>query len=353
MPLIVLTADRPPELRGIGAGQTIDQIKLYGSAVRWFCEVGTHDADDAGLLHFRSVACRAFWTAAGDPRPGPVHLNVPWRDPLGPEPRPGRRHGDLVARARGPRSERPLTTVAAGRRRRRRRALVEALAERIEASRRGADRRRAPCATRRRRRDRRARRGATGFPILAEPTSQLRLGRHDRSAGRLAPTSRSPRARPRCARARPHPALRRDADLQAAAPVAGGARRRPRSSSSTRRYGWNEPTRIAGAIVRADPARSARRARRGASTRGADAAGPTPGSVPPRRRDAAIDAELDALDGPPSPACTPRSGAAVPRRRPRLHRLEHADPRPGGVPARRRRGGRCSSPTGARTGSTA
>src|SRR3954467_4369717 len=67
LPLIVLTADRPPELRGIGAGQTIDQIKLYGSAVRWFCEVGTHGADDAGLLHFRSVACRAAWTAAGDP----------------------------------------------------------------------------------------------------------------------------------------------------------------------------------------------------------------------------------------------------------------------------------------------
>ena len=89
MPLIVLTADRPPELRGIGAGQTIDQLKLYGSAVRWFCEVGTHDADDAGLLHFRSVACRAFWTAAGDPRPGPVHLNLAWRDPLGPDPRPG------------------------------------------------------------------------------------------------------------------------------------------------------------------------------------------------------------------------------------------------------------------------
>ena len=59
VPLIVLTADRPPELRGIGAGQTIDQLKLYGSAVRWFCEVGTHEATDEGLLHFRSVACRA------------------------------------------------------------------------------------------------------------------------------------------------------------------------------------------------------------------------------------------------------------------------------------------------------
>ena len=84
VPLIVLTADRPPELRDIGAGQTIDQLKLYGDAVRWFCEVGTHEADDEGLLHFRSVACRAYAVACGDPRPGPVHLNVPWREPLAP-----------------------------------------------------------------------------------------------------------------------------------------------------------------------------------------------------------------------------------------------------------------------------
>ena len=66
VPLIALTADRPPELRGIGAGQTLDQLKLYGSAVRWFCEVGTHEADDDGLLHYRSVACRAFAAARGD-----------------------------------------------------------------------------------------------------------------------------------------------------------------------------------------------------------------------------------------------------------------------------------------------
>src|SRR4029450_6961853 len=74
--LIVLTSDRPPELRGIGAGQTIDQLKLYGSAPRWFCEVGTHDADDSGLIHMRSVACRAYAAARGEPRPGPVHLNL-------------------------------------------------------------------------------------------------------------------------------------------------------------------------------------------------------------------------------------------------------------------------------------
>ncbi|MBA2523743.1 MAG: 2-succinyl-5-enolpyruvyl-6-hydroxy-3-cyclohexene-1-carboxylic-acid synthase, partial [Solirubrobacterales bacterium] len=86
VPLIVLTSDRPPELRGIGAGQTIDQIGLYGSATRWFCEVGTHEADDTGLLHMRSVACRAFGEATQGR--GPVHLNLSWRDPLGPEPRP-------------------------------------------------------------------------------------------------------------------------------------------------------------------------------------------------------------------------------------------------------------------------
>ncbi|HEX7293558.1 MAG TPA: thiamine pyrophosphate-binding protein, partial [Solirubrobacterales bacterium] len=69
VPLVVLTADRPPELRGIGAGQTIDQLKLYGSSVRWFCEVGTHDADDDGLLHYRATACRALAAARGEPRP--------------------------------------------------------------------------------------------------------------------------------------------------------------------------------------------------------------------------------------------------------------------------------------------
>src|SRR6201992_1525554 len=53
VPLVVLTADRPPELRGIGAGQTIDQIKTFGASVRWFCAVGTHEADDSGLVHIR------------------------------------------------------------------------------------------------------------------------------------------------------------------------------------------------------------------------------------------------------------------------------------------------------------
>ena len=132
VPMIVLTADRPPELRDIGAGQTIDQLKLYGDAVRWFCEVGTHEADDDGLLHFRSVACRAYAAAAGDPRPGPVHLNVPWREPLAPDPGRGSGHRHRPARAGGPR--RGAADAVARRHARADEALLDELAERIEAA---------------------------------------------------------------------------------------------------------------------------------------------------------------------------------------------------------------------------
>ncbi|MEA2137974.1 MAG: 2-succinyl-5-enolpyruvyl-6-hydroxy-3-cyclohexene-carboxylate synthase [Solirubrobacteraceae bacterium] len=98
VPLVVLTADRPPELREVGAGQAIDQIKLYGGAAKWFFEVGTHDATPERLRWMRMLACRAVWTAL-DGRPGPVHLNLPLREPLvppaelGPDPLPGRGGG--------------------------------------------------------------------------------------------------------------------------------------------------------------------------------------------------------------------------------------------------------------------
>ncbi len=81
VPLIVLTADRPPELRASGAGQAIDQLKLYGDAVRMFTEVGVDAATPQTLRWIRTLACRSVWTARG-PRPGPVHLNIPLREPL-------------------------------------------------------------------------------------------------------------------------------------------------------------------------------------------------------------------------------------------------------------------------------
>lgn len=84
VPLLVLTADRPPELRGTGANQTVDQIGLYGGAVRMFAEVGTPDPAPGMVAYWRSLSCRA-WASATGGRPGPVHLNVAFRDPLTPD----------------------------------------------------------------------------------------------------------------------------------------------------------------------------------------------------------------------------------------------------------------------------
>ena len=247
VPLIVLTADRPPELRGIGAGQTIDQIKLYGSAVRWFCEVGVHEADDAGLLHFRSVACRAFWTAAGDPRPGPVHLNVAWRDPLGPESRPAEVTATSPLALDG-RGDRPLTTVPPARSLPAEQ-LLDSLADRLRATSRGiivAGRMAEPGAA--------AAIAelalATGYPILAEPTSQLRLGGHDRSLVVGAYEA--------IARARPDALIPELVLRFGEMPTCKPLRQWIATLEQTPQlvidpqHAWNDPGRIAGAIVRAD-----------------------------------------------------------------------------------------------------
>ncbi len=294
VPLIVLTADRPPELRGIGAGQTIDQLKLYGSAARWFCEVGTQEASDAGLMHVRSVACRAYAAARGEPRPGPVHLNVAFRDPLGPEPRPG----DLTARSslalRG-RGERPLVAVASAAPRAEG-ALLDEIAERVGASPRGLivcgrqldEGLAAPVAELAAR---------SGYPILAEPTSQLRLGDHDRGLvvwpydwiARLRPSDLEPEV------------VIRFGDM----PTSKALRLWLASLEELRQvvldpeFGWNEPSGRAETIVRADP-RSAAAAL--AERLDAGAGEWAQRWIEARERAAAaIDAELSTLDEPTEP----------------------------------------------------
>jgi 2-succinyl-5-enolpyruvyl-6-hydroxy-3-cyclohexene-1-carboxylate synthase len=244
VPLVVLTSDRPPELRGIGAGQTIDQIGLYGTAVRWFCEVGTHDADNAGLLHMRSVAARAVGEATLGR--GPVHVNASWRDPLGPEEGPG----DVTAAdplALEGRSEgRPITVTIAGREPAP--ELVGALAERLAAAERPlilAGRQTDP-----RLPDAIAELAVAGIvPVLAEPTSGMRFGAHPDA---IVVDSYDLICRDAPARLRPDLVLR-FGDMPTSKPLRAWLDGSGADVIAVDPPGrWNEPSRRAGAFVRAD-----------------------------------------------------------------------------------------------------
>ena len=79
VPMLVITADRPPELKDVGAPQTIDQTKIYGDTVRWFHDPGV--ADVAASHSWRSLARQSIAYCLGV-SPGPVHLNLPFREPL-------------------------------------------------------------------------------------------------------------------------------------------------------------------------------------------------------------------------------------------------------------------------------
>jgi len=165
VPLLVLTADRPPELRDRGAPQTIDQVGLYGAHVKWSVDLPVLDETPELLAHARSAAGRAMAVALAGPA-GPVHLNLPFREPLipdgslGPEPDgPAVRmvlpadHHPYVAAVSGPRLLAPSD--------------VEALAERLAATARGVvvagpqDDPEFPAAVARLA-------AATGYPILAD-----------------------------------------------------------------------------------------------------------------------------------------------------------------------------------------
>lgn len=84
VPLIVLTADRPHELREVGAPQAIDQIHLYGKHVKWFSEMALPEKSDEVIRYARTVCARAVSIATSAPS-GPVHLNFPFREPLIPK----------------------------------------------------------------------------------------------------------------------------------------------------------------------------------------------------------------------------------------------------------------------------
>lgn len=85
VPLLVITADRPHELRESGANQTIDQVKLFGDHVLWSVDAALPEANppELAIRNLRTLANRAYHIADGLPR-GPVHLNFPFRKPLEP-----------------------------------------------------------------------------------------------------------------------------------------------------------------------------------------------------------------------------------------------------------------------------
>ncbi len=176
VPLLLLTADRPPELRENGAGQAIDQLKLYGDAAKWFFEVGTHDATSEQLRWMRTLACRAYTTAL-EGRPGVVHLNFALREPLVtdetlPEDTSGRADGTPFVR-RGPpsprrsrggeSSEEDLSLLHAVIHKARRGVVVAGRDERVVAEWSAGE----PVA---------AFAAAAGWPLLADPMSGARRG---------------------------------------------------------------------------------------------------------------------------------------------------------------------------------
>ncbi|MEH2175181.1 2-succinyl-5-enolpyruvyl-6-hydroxy-3-cyclohexene-1-carboxylic-acid synthase [Nostoc sp.] len=85
VPLLILTTDRPPELRDCHSGQTIDQLRLYGSYPNWQTELALPSADLGMLAYLRQTVIHS-WERAQTPTKGPVHLNIPFRDPLAPLP---------------------------------------------------------------------------------------------------------------------------------------------------------------------------------------------------------------------------------------------------------------------------
>jgi 2-succinyl-5-enolpyruvyl-6-hydroxy-3-cyclohexene-1-carboxylate synthase len=167
IPLLLLTADRPPELRDVGAPQAINQTDLFGKSAKWFHEVAI---PDPLLGNYPSTLASRAWAAALDLPAGPVHLNFPFREPLAPLEVPG----DVAERpATGPppayvpgrleidhSAVEGIAGVVSGRR-----ALLIAGP---------LDRPGFPAAV-----TTLAKRA--GFPLVADPLSQLRAGDHDRT----------------------------------------------------------------------------------------------------------------------------------------------------------------------------
>ena len=176
VPLIALTADRPPELRGWGAAQTIDQPRLYGDHVKWFADMPVPFLDEALIRQTRASAARAIRTARSEP-PGPVHLNLPCREPLlPPDLRPPLRLGTLFQQGRSNGSavcDHPIQRVPSDETSGTLASLIAASPRGIIVCGPGESPGLASAVT--------TLSELVGYPVLADPLSGVRFGAHDRS----------------------------------------------------------------------------------------------------------------------------------------------------------------------------
>jgi 2-succinyl-5-enolpyruvyl-6-hydroxy-3-cyclohexene-1-carboxylate synthase len=231
VPLLACTADRPPELRDVGAPQAIDQVHLFGGAARWFGDPGVPDG--ASASRWRAFAGRAYAATVGA-RPGPVHLNLPFREPLvgaaGPLP-PGRGDRPWVvatpASASAPSVDLPVGLRGfAGRR-----GVIVAGAAPFDG----------PALHRLA--------AALGWPVLAEPRSPAWISA-DTSIVHLDAMLRSPRAAD---------GLRPEAILRVGAPGASRVVNEWLAASGADEavvgaYGWSDPAATAATVIDGPPA---------------------------------------------------------------------------------------------------
>jgi 2-succinyl-5-enolpyruvyl-6-hydroxy-3-cyclohexene-1-carboxylate synthase len=253
VPLVVVTADRPLELQDCGAAQTIDQVKLYGDYVRRFYELGTPDPAPSALAGVRRLAAQAVHFATA-PMGGPVHLNARARKPL--EPVSAATETERALAAKVDRLLQQPLVVAHAPASHPHVEAVQLVARRCRSTERGlivagpgplSNRRLSSAVAELSNR--------TGFPVLAEATSQLRLA----TAGETARCDgfdaalRSPRFR---AAARP------DVVIQVGrAPVSTGWERYVADHDGVTRvvlvpHGWHDPDGTATDLLLGDMGRS-------------------------------------------------------------------------------------------------
>jgi 2-succinyl-5-enolpyruvyl-6-hydroxy-3-cyclohexene-1-carboxylate synthase len=255
VPLLALTADRPHELRECGAPQAIDQNRLYGTHVKWFVDVALPEASDAALRYIRILANRVTALAQAVPA-GPVHLNLPFREPLTPAPlvgqiMPSPEHRNPITWQGRP-DNAPYVTVQDAPPGRLSASQIARLTETIKSARRGLiivgpydD----PALTE----PLLQLSQQTGYPILADPLSQLRCGDIDHSRI-IASYDAFLRIASFVERAEPELLLRFGA-MPTSKPLLLYLQRYASCPQIVidGNGGWEEPTQLAAALIHADP----------------------------------------------------------------------------------------------------